>query len=210
MMLETHADWLARWRTDLSAAGLKPDDGLGRKLIARHGQRWRRYHGLSHLRFLLNEIEALRAEITDLPRLIFTTWFHDAIYISWRKDNEARSADWSETALGVLGASDALIGKVSQLIRQTANHAEGGADHDDNLFLDMDCAILGAPPEIYERYAKGVRAEYWWVPPKRYRAGRKAFLQSQLRREPLFLTDVFEAKYGAQARANIQEELDRL
>ncbi len=210
MSFVSRSDWLERWRTDLRTAGLKPDDALGRKLIARHGQFWRRYHGLSHLNFLFGEIDALRDQITDLDRLVFATWFHDAIYITWRKDNEARSAAWAEAALASLGARDTLVTKVGTLIRLTANHADGGTDHDDNLFLDMDCAILGAPPDIYAQYAKGVRAEYGWVPGGRYRAGRKAFLESQLAREPLFLTDVYEARYGAQARANMRAEVESL
>jgi len=204
------ADWLDRWRADLQGAGLAQDDRLGAKLIARHAQGWRRYHGLSHLRFLFDEIDARRDEITDRPRLIFATWFHDAIYVTWRKDNEARSADWAQAALARLGADEVLVSNVSRLIRLTANHAQGGADNDDNLFLDMDCAILGAPPEIYAAYANGVRAEYWWVPGGRYRAGRKAFLERQLKREPLFLTGTYQARYGAQARVNMQSEIDGL
>jgi predicted metal-dependent HD superfamily phosphohydrolase len=191
-------------------AGLSQDDRLGAKLIARHDQRWRRYHGLAHLRFLFDEIDTVRAEITDRPRLVFTTWFHDAIYITWRKDNEARSADWAKAALARLGASDELASNVSRLIRLTADHAQGGRDHDDDLFLDMDCAILGAPPEVYAAYAKAVRAEHWWVPVGAYRKERRAFLERQLKREPLFLTETYQARFGAQARANMKEELDRL
>jgi predicted metal-dependent HD superfamily phosphohydrolase len=137
---------LTRWRADLETAELRQDDQLGRKLIARHAQRWRRYHGLSHLRFLFEEIDALRDGITDIHRLVFATWFHDAIYIPWRKDNEAAAL--------ALGASAELVSNVSRLIRLTADHAKGGFDHDDDLFLDMDCAILGALPEVYAAYAK--------------------------------------------------------
>lgn len=204
------ADWLSRWRADLDAAGLRQDDRLGRKLIARHGQAWRRYHGLSHLRFLFTEIDTVADEITDRDRLVFTTWFHDAIYLTWRKDNEARSADWATNALAAMGARDALIGDVDRLIRRTAAHAEGGADHDDDLFLDMDCAILGAPPEIYAKYAKGVRAEYWWAPKGLYGKGREAFLEAQLERQRLFLTETFETRYADQARTNMRMEMDGL
>ncbi len=204
------ATWLDRWRADLDGAGLSQDNRLGAKLIARHDQCWRRYHGLSHLRFMFDEIDALHEDITARNRLVFATWFHDAIYITWRKDNEARSADWAKAALARLGASDELVSNVSRLVRLTADHAQGGIDHDDDLFLDMDCAILGAPPETYAAYAKGVRAEYWWVPGVAYRKGRKAFLERQLTRQPLFLTETYEARYGAQARTNMREEAARL
>ena len=207
--MASDADWLARWRRDLEAAGLAQNDRLGRTLIARHDQSWRRYHGLPHLRFLFGEIDAVADEVADRDRLVLTTWFHDAIYLTWRKDNEARSADWASGALSTLGAGDALSRDVDRLIRLTANHAEGGADHDDDLFLDMDCAILGAPPEVYARYAEGVRAEYWWVPPSSYRKARRAFLDSQLIRRPLFLTERYEARHGEQARENMLQERKR-
>ena len=206
-MSAVETDWLERWRADLEGAGLGQDDRLGRKLIARHAQGWRRYHSLSHLRFLFDEIDARREEITDRPRLIFTAWFHDAVYVAWRKDNEGH---WAKAALTRLGASEALIRNVSRLIRLTADHAQGGIDRDDDLFLDMDCAILGAAPEVYARYAKGVRAEYWWAPSWSYRKARRAFLESQLARSPLFLTGQYEARFGAQARANMRREADTL
>lgn len=208
--MNDRATWLDRWRADLHGAGLSQNDRLGATLIARHDQCWRRYHGLSHLRFLFEEIDALRDDITDIHRLVFAAWFHDAIYIPWRKDNEARSADWAKAALARLGASEALAANVSRLIRLTADHAKGGRDHDDDLFLDMDCAILGAPPQVYAAYANAVRAEYGWVPGGAYRKGRKAFLERQLKRDPLFLTETYEARYGDQARVNMREELDRL
>ncbi len=202
-----HSDWLERWCSHLQDAGLSQDDAIGRKLIRHHAGPSRHYHGLSHLEFLFGEIDTHRDQIRDLNRLIFATWFHDAIYISWRKDNEARSANWAVHSLGSLGASEALQSSVGSLIRQTANHAEGGNDNDDNLFLDMDCAILGAPADVYAKYAKGVRSEYWWVPKGRYRAGRKSFLENQIERSPLFLTEAYNARYGAQALVNMREEV---
>ena len=131
------ADWLRRWRSDLETAGLGQNDRLGRKLIARHGQSWRRYHGLSHLRFLFGEIDTLCDEVTDRNRLVFATWFHDAVYLSWRKDNEARSARWASKALSSLGAGDTLTRDVDrQLLEDTLK-----------MFTDRDAepATAGAP-----------------------------------------------------------------
>lgn len=207
MRSATREAMLDRWREHRAEFGFHdPGDRLGRRLISRHSSPWRRYHGLDHLRFLFDEVDARAQEISERSRLILTAWFHDAIYVTWRKDNEARSAEWAEAELPALGASESLVKRVSQLIRRTANHAEGGADHDDDLFLDMDCAILGAPPEIYNQYARGVRAEYWWVPPGRYRAGRKAFLESQLNRAPLFLTKPYQDSFARQALLNMRAE----
>jgi predicted metal-dependent HD superfamily phosphohydrolase len=37
------------------------------------------------------------------------------------------------------------------------------------LLVDIDLAILGSPPERFERYERGVRLEYGHVPEKAYR-----------------------------------------
>ncbi|MEO1039676.1 MAG: metal-dependent phosphohydrolase [Pseudomonadota bacterium] len=199
---------LALWTRHVADAGLTdPDARIGRRIMAQHAGALRRYHGLGHLEFLFAEIEQRANLITDFARVRFAAWFHDAIYLSWRKDNEARSAELARRSLNVMGAAPEMIERVAALICATADHAQGGGDLDDNLFLDMDCAIIGAPPEVYERYAKGVRAEYFWAPGPLYRKGRAAFLTAQLQRDRVFLTDIYEAEFGEPARANMRREL---
>lgn len=202
---------LARWRADMAALGLVDrGDAAGRALIARHDRPWRRYHALGHLDFLSGEIERHRDRIAEPARLILAAWFHDAIYNTLRKDNEARSADLAARTLPGLGASETLTARVCALIQATADHASGGADADDALFLDMDCAILGAPAQTYDRYARQIRFEYGWAPSGLYRRGRRAFLSAQLARERLFHTGAYEDAFGGQARANLARELAAL
>ncbi|MCC5997139.1 MAG: hypothetical protein JJU18_12310 [Oceanicaulis sp.] len=202
---------LARWRRDMDALGLDDRGGAaGRALIARHDKPWRRYHALGHLDFLSGEIERHHALIAEPARLVLAAWFHDAIYNSLRKDNEARSAGLAARVLPGLGASEQLTARVCALIHATADHASGGADADDALFLDMDCAILGAPPAVYDRYARQIRFEYGWAPSGLYRRGRRAFLTDQLARPRLFHTDEYEGEFGEQARANLARELEGL
>ncbi|WP_375549784.1 metal-dependent phosphohydrolase [Oceanicaulis alexandrii] len=202
---------LTLWRADLVRFGL--DDRqlvTGKHIIKNHSGWLRRYHGLSHLAFLFKEIEALSDQIDDLPRLIYAAWFHDAIYKSWRNDNEQRSADWAQAALVDMGATSDLASRVHSLILATADHAGGGIDADDALFLDMDCAILGTDPDAYDQYARQVRAEHLWAPPQSYKKGRAAFLTRQLERERLFHTAAYQDRFEAQARANMQRELAKL
>jgi len=199
----------ALWAAHVDAAGLCDAGGqIGRAVIGRYALPWRRYHGLGHLTFLFGEISRLQADITDIHRVRFTVWFHDAIHVSWRKDNEARSARWAGRALAVMGADVALSGSVARLIAATADHAGAApTDGDDALFLDMDMAILGAPPDLYDRYARQVRLEYAWAPGPLYRKGRAAFLASQLNRDRIFHTDCYERDRAGQARANMAREL---
>jgi predicted metal-dependent HD superfamily phosphohydrolase len=173
-----------------------------------YGAPERRYHGLSHLDFLFRELD--RRSPAEPLRLAFSAWYHDLVYDPQRGDNEARSAEIAREALPKLGADAGLAERVASLIEATADHLAGGSDADDDLFLDMDFCILGAPAAIYDAYAEGVRQEYAWAPDDLYAAGRSDFLKRALERERLFLTDVYEQEFGDRARKNIARELSAL
>ncbi len=184
---------------------LSADLDLGEQLIAAYAERQRRYHGLGHVLWLLEEEERRAALIQDRALVGFAIWFHDAVYDPKAPDNEERSAAWAREAL-----SGDLAARVAALILKTKHHAAGEAAPDEALFLDMDIAILGAPREAYARYAAGIRAEYAHVADDAFRAGRSAFLTSQQKLPRLFRTDLYENELGAGARANIAWELAAL
>ena len=69
---------LTLWRADLVRFGLEDRQlQTGKAVIAHHAGWLRRYHGLEHLAFLFQEIEAHADRIKDLPRLTYAAWFHD-------------------------------------------------------------------------------------------------------------------------------------
>ncbi|MEN0651429.1 MULTISPECIES: HD domain-containing protein [Hyphobacterium] len=184
-------------------------DRIGETLVEAYSGPDRHYHGLKHLDFLFGEIDRHADRIDDRDRLELAAWFHDWIYDTQRSDNEERSA---ETALEMLTKMDVptkLSGQVAKLIRMTKAHTSEG-DGDDDLFLDMDFAILGAPADVYDRYTEQVRTEYGWVPDEYFKAGRVEFLGGVMGRQRIFLTDIYEAEFGAQARENIAREIARL
>lgn len=183
---------------------------LGDRLIAAYSEPHRRYHGLAHIRFLLDEIERLQASLGNARVVAFAAWFHDAIYEPSAKDNEERSADWARRDLAVAGLPAAQCEAVAGLILKTRSHHAGDATPDEALFLDMDFAILGAARDVYARYASGVREEYIAVPDAAFRAGRAAFLKSVLARTRMFRTTLYEEACGARARDNIAWEIERL
>ena len=181
------------------------------RLIAAYRGPLRAYHNVSHLNALLVDIERCADQIANHERVSLAAFFHDFIYRTWRTDNEEKSAQAAARALPVLGASPTLTIEVARLIRWTAGHAAPHeADADDRLFLDMDLAILGAEPDVYDRYARGVRREYFWLPATRFNAGRRAFLATVLARPKVFNTDRFEDERGDQARANMERERSAL
>lgn len=193
---------LLRWR---ALAGDEFDD-LGRALIAAYEEPQRRYHGIGHVRWLLDETERRAPLIADRDFVAFAIWFHDAIYEPGRPDNEERSAAWAAAAL----PPGARAERIARVIRMTKDHAKGDADADEALFLDMDIAILGAPREVYAAYANDIRAEFSHVPDPLFNAGRSAFLKSQLARGRLFRTDFYERELASAARHNMILELGAL
>ena len=179
-------------------------------ILARHDEPQRRYHGHNHLRSLVELITVHAPHILPgaPPRLAI--WWHDAIYNPAARDNGERSADLARDHLSRLGASPEQIEATAGLILMTKNHWSGPSAGDGDFFLDADIAILGAPPRAYAAYAAGVREEYAWAPADAYRTGRASFLSAAMLRSCLFRTDVFEATYAGQARANMNCELEAL
>ena len=203
----------ARWRTHVQMLGNFSADLVGRtfdNLCTSYSEPHRRYHTLAHLTSLFDCLERHGEEIGDPPRVAFATWYHDVVYDPRRGDNEAKSAERAMKELDALGAGGELRSHVVQLILATKNHMAGGRDYDDDIFLDADFAILGAPDAQYRQYVADVRAEYAHVDDAAWLAGRGAFLKKIAAAPRIFRTGIFEGEYAPQARANIAWELSAL
>ena len=203
----------ARWRTHVQLLGNFSAplvgtlfDGLCRSYAEPH----RHYHNLSHLTWLFDCLERHADEIDDPARLAFAVWYHDAVYDPRRQDNEAKSAERAMKELDDLGAGPALRSHVVQLILATRNHAQGGRDYDDDIFLDADIAIVGAPAAEYDAYARQVRAEYSHLDDAAWAKGRSRFLNTVIARDRIFRSGIFEGEYAATARQNIAREIASL
>jgi predicted metal-dependent HD superfamily phosphohydrolase len=203
-------DLAAQWASFIAAAGLGEAEAVGVKLLAAYNEPHRRYHGLAHIKFLLDEIARRAPHLSETPLVTFAAWFHDAIYDPMAKDNEERSAEWARSELAAIGLPAARCDAVASLILKTKSHHSGHATSDEALFLDMDFAILGAETDIYATYAANVRAEYAAVPDPAFRTGRAAFLKSVLDQPRMFRTALYEDECGARARENIAWEIARL
>lgn len=167
----------------------------------------RHYHTLSHLDACLREFDAARELAVRSAEVELALWFHDAIYRSWRRDNESQSAILAAQTLRA--APTDVVKRITQMILATT-HREAGFAGDTALVTDIDLAILGAPPEIYGQFERAVRREYWWVPRARYVAGRRKILDSLLARPAIYQHDRFHEKYEQPARANIATALQQL
>jgi predicted metal-dependent HD superfamily phosphohydrolase len=79
---------------------------------------------------------------------------------------------------------------------------------DEDLLIDIDLAILGAPASEYATYCAAIRKEYAAIPEPQFREGRQRVLRHILS-QPIFATREFLPLEDA-ARRNISDELARL
>ncbi|MFI2212076.1 hypothetical protein [Streptomyces sp. NPDC020141] len=211
-------DLRARWSRTLLAAraadpvpGTAPDPApYAEDLLARWAEPRRRYHTTAHLTAVLGHVDTLagHAAAPDLVRL--AVWFHDAVYLPDRSENEERSARLAERALTEAGLGPGGVREVARLVRLTVAHDPEDGDADGAVLCDADLAILASGPERYAAYAAAVREEYGFVPDDAFRAGRAAVLRRLLDLPRLFRTPHGEREWEAAARRNLTTELTLL
>lgn len=171
----------------------------------------RAYHNFAHVQALLHHYR----DVADGPgweqplEVLLAVLYHDAIYEAGRGDNEQRSAQLAQVAIGRwLPETDVDVARVIALIELTARHGSlrgEELDHDAALFLDSDMAILGAPEPVFDAYDHGIAEEYRGkVPGFLFRLNRRRFLKGVLAQPRIFFSDFFHARYDAPARANLR------
>jgi len=190
------------------------DKSIKRELSGLYRAEDRHYHNLRHIEAMLALTEDYRASLHDPEAVEAAIWFHDAIYDSKAKDNEAQSAALAEKSLA--GRTDAeRLSRISAMILATATHQLPSRDdpaalRDASLFLDMDLSILGAVPATFDAYERAIRREYAWVEEPMWRAGRGAVLTTFLARPHIFHTEEFRQRFEPQARQNMARSLEAL
>jgi predicted metal-dependent HD superfamily phosphohydrolase len=193
----------ARLTADFLACVQDADPALalevGRDLVSRWREPWRRYHDLAHLRRMLDVLGS------DAPAdVLLAAWYHDAVYDPRAPDNEERSAALAAEQLTRLGVDPT---EVIRLVLLTRGHAVEPGDRNGALLCDADLSILAAAPDEYAAYARAVREEYAFVPEDAFRAGRAAILRGLLDLPALFHA---HPEWEAPARANLRAELETL
>ncbi|MCT9091252.1 hypothetical protein N4G70_20645 [Streptomyces sp. ASQP_92] len=208
-------DLRLRWHRTILATRSAADSPVdpapyGENLLARWAEPQRRYHDTAHLTAVLDHIDVLEryADQPDLVRL--AAWFHDAVYLPDRSENEERSARLAERALPEAGLSPEDTAEVARLVRLTVTHAPEEGDANGAVLCDADLAILAAAPDAYAAYAAAVREEYAFVPDEAFRAGRGEVLAQLLALPALFRTPHGVREWEGPARENLEAELTLL
>jgi predicted metal-dependent HD superfamily phosphohydrolase len=200
-----HQRWDAAWH----GLGAAPPEDLLPRLLARYAEPHRFYHTLQHLEECFTVLAGAAHLAEHLAEVELALWFHDAIYDPRAHDNEERSARWAEEGLLAAGVSQAIAGRVGDLVRAT-KHDAVPERADARLLVDVDLSILGAPEERFAEYERQVREEYRWVPEETFRQGRARILASFLERPSIYSTSWFAGRLEGRARANLRRSLEAL
>ena len=103
---------------------------------------------------------------------------------------------------------------VATLIRATDHFQGGTIVHPlKDTMLSVDLAILGQEAEVYQAYARGIRAEYAHIAPDSYREQRGQVLQhlsAKAASGKLFADAYFADQYNHLALSNMAAELATL
>lgn len=171
-------------------------------MVERYMEPQRAYHTDQHLRECLTWLDEVTSFAQSPMSLELAVWYHDAVYWPRRSDNEPASADLARTHLESAGAAPPLVLAVTTLILFTTHQAPPPPG-DAELLIDIDLAILGAPPDRYAEYEQQIRREYAWVPGFLFRRKRTALLQSFLARPRIYTTPLVFERLETRARANL-------
>jgi predicted metal-dependent HD superfamily phosphohydrolase len=178
------------------------DDVFG-ELVSAYTAPDRHYHDIRHIAHCLSELDGVRHLAHNPQALEVAIWFHDVVYDGRQKDNEEQSAQVTAAALRKLGASEAFIDEVQQLILFTRHDVEPTTS-DGKLMADIDLASLALAPERFDENSRRIRSEYLHVPEDLFLRGRNDMLGGLLKRPRIYYTDAFHDRYEGQARENLE------
>jgi len=175
------------------------------KLASAYSDPARAYHNLTHVADCLRLFDEYAHLAGDPMAMELAIWFHDIVYDTRAHDNEERSAEVATDFLSGTGLGPV----VADLILAT-RHDGLPASPDASLIRDIDLAILGSAPGVYDSYAHAIRQEYGWVPLADYAKGRIRVLESFLGRPAVYSTPQMSTRFGDLARKNMEREIASL
>lgn len=200
---------LQRWHALMSALALPGNDAQFQALEAAYAQKHRHYHCSTHIAECLRHLQSFATQAEHIHEIELALWFHDAIYSPLAGDNERRSAEWATRFLHSQGTAADVIARVHALIMVT-RHDSATQTRDESILVDVDLAILGAPPRAYQEFEDAVRREYRMVPGFIFRKRRTQILDSFLRRPAIYVNEPFRSNRQDQARTNLAAAINRL
>lgn len=198
-----------RWLRLMEAWGFARNEDTCRSLLAAYSEKGRHYHGQEHVSACLRHLDTCLDRVEQPREVELALWFHDAIYKPFANDNERKSANWAASFLTDNGASEDAVARVRALVMAT-RHSAPTTTNDESILVDIDLAILGADPQTYDLFERGVRSEYRFVPRFVYRKKRAEVLRSFLERPRIYQNEPFFSQREGQARGNLRNAIAKL
>ena len=205
---EKFLEVLARYEVDLKISA-----SLFKKVLKAYMQEGRYYHDINHICDLINLWDSYKHLLKDQDLIFLAIIYHDVIYNTVKKNSEEKSAEYFRKRVSpfIIRLSESEIDKVCETILATKHNETSKqyweADKDIQYMLDYDLEILGTRhASTYELYRTGVRKEYKIYPLFIYKKGRKAVLESFLKRKEIYLTTEFKVN-EKRARKNLRNEI---
>lgn len=201
----------ARWQRCWESLSLPAPVPVLAQLLAAWSEPHRHYHTLEHLEECLQWLDRFLGPSRE-PRVAeieLALWFHDAIYLTRRDDNEQRSADWAQAVLGSAGAPPPLGERIAALVLATRHQARPDT-FEAQWLVDIDLVILAAEPPRFAQYEAAIRREYDWVEAGIFRRERARVVAGFMQRPRIYSTEIAFAEFEQRARHNLQRSLDAL
>lgn len=200
--------FIALWKR----AGSRCDEAKARQVFAEMAAHYdephRHYHTAEHIRHCLRQLDLIPDDDPHRDAVELAIWFHDVIYRIGDPANEANSARWfREQATGDL--PDALVDQVCRLIVAT-EHRQAPTEPDTAYVIDIDLSSFGQPYEAFIADSALVRAESTHLDDEAYFRGQREFLEKLLRRDRIFVSDLFHRPFEERARDNIRRTLQQI
>ena len=201
---------IEHWRNCFAGLRLPtPDDVEFATLLDRYSESHRAYHTPQHLDECFGAFETAVGSARSPGAVGLALFYHDAIYDTHARDNEEKSAALARGILADAGAPEPLQTYVADLILVT-RHAAMPETPDQQLVVDMDLSILGAPQTRFHEYERQIRQEYSWVDEAVFRSVRGKILQEFLARPSIYSTMGFRDRLENSARENLNRSIAAL
>ncbi len=176
------------------------------ELTRRYCEPWRKYHTLHHVAKMFTDAVKYGVKLTEKQE--WGIWFHDAVYLPGKDDNELESANLAALHLHRLGWAYPDINDVRDIIMSTKDHLP--KNEESKLVIDLDLLVLGDETLYWENIPR-LRKENRSLPERQWLEGRIAFIENYSARRTLFVSELFrDSNLNAIAKANMAEDLARL
>jgi predicted metal-dependent HD superfamily phosphohydrolase len=201
---------IEHWRNCFSALRLTaPDAGELASLLQRYSDSHRAYHTPQHLEECFRQFEIAGYSARSPGAVGLALFYHDAIYDTHARDNEEKSAELVREMLLRVEAPAWILSYVPDLILVT-RHTAMPQTTDQQLVVDIDLSILGAPKARFDEYEQQVRQEYSWVDEATFRAVRRKILEEFLARPAIYSRKIFRDRFERTARENLERSIAAL